>query len=118
MVFCLRLTGHWFRGLSYELYNVYTKCFCWEDTALRATLLKNTSRRGISKIARLKTGHSMLKDHKSKIDTETYPQNAKWRIEHHHSIDDLLGKCDLSSQDAIIVRKKVEDFILATGNEI
>ena len=41
---------------------------------LRATLLKNTSRRGISKIARLKTGHSMLKDHKRKIDTETSPE--------------------------------------------
>ena len=31
MVFCLRLTGHWFGGLSYELY-VYAKCFCWQDT--------------------------------------------------------------------------------------
>ena len=41
---------------------------------LRATLLKNASRRGISKIARLKTGHSMLKGHKSKIDTETSPE--------------------------------------------
>ena len=41
---------------------------------LRATLLKNTSRRGISKLARLKTGHSILKDHKSKIDTETSPE--------------------------------------------
>ena len=36
-----------------------------------ANLLKNTSRKGISKIARLKTGHSVLKGHKSKIDTET-----------------------------------------------
>ena len=27
---------HWFGGLSYELCNVYTKCFCWEDTALKA----------------------------------------------------------------------------------
>ena len=41
---------------------------------LTATLLKNTSRKGISKIARLKTGHSMLKGHKSKIDTETSPE--------------------------------------------
>ena len=45
-----------------------------KNLTLRATLLKNTSRRGISKIARLKTGHSMLKDHKSKIDTETSPE--------------------------------------------
>ena len=34
MVFCLRLTGHWFGGLFYELYYVYTKYFCWDDTAL------------------------------------------------------------------------------------
>ena len=35
MVFCLRLTGHWFGGLPYKLYNFYTKCVCWEDTALK-----------------------------------------------------------------------------------
>ena len=35
MAFCLILKGRWFDGLSYELYDVYTKCFCWEDTALR-----------------------------------------------------------------------------------
>ena len=35
MVFCLRLTGHWFGGLCYELYDFYTKFFCWEDTALK-----------------------------------------------------------------------------------
>ena len=34
------------------------------------------------------------------------------------TIDDRLGGCDLPSQDAIIVRKKVEEFILATGKEI
>ena len=33
---------------------------------LRAILLKNTSRKGISKIAKLKTGDSMLKGHKIK----------------------------------------------------
>ena len=32
--------------------------------------------------------------------------------------DDLLGECDIPPQDAIIVRKKVEEFILATGKEI
>ena len=48
---------------------------------LRATLLKNTSRKGISKIARLKTGHSMLKGHKNKIDTRTSPDcsTAHWQ---------------------------------------
>ena len=34
------------------------------------------------------------------------------------TIDDLLGECDLPSQDAFIARKKVEEFILATGKEI
>ena len=34
------------------------------------------------------------------------------------TIDDLLGECDLPSQDDIVVRKKLEDFILATGKEI
>ena len=33
-------------------------------------------------------------------------------------IDDVLGECDLPSQDAIVVMKKVEDFILATGKKI
>ena len=47
---------------------------------LRAILLRNTSRRGISKIARLKTGHSMLKGHKSKIDTETSPECSTCKV--------------------------------------
>ena len=34
------------------------------------------------------------------------------------TIDDVLGECDLPSQDAIVVRKKVGDFILVTGKEI
>ena len=33
------------------------------------------------------------------------------------TIDDLLGECDILSQDAIVVRKIVENFILATGKE-
>ena len=34
------------------------------------------------------------------------------------TIEELLGECDLPFQDAVIVRKKVEEFILATGKEI
>ena len=30
------------------------------------------------------------------------------------TIDDLFGECDLSSQDTVIARKKMEVFILAT----
>ena len=33
-------------------------------------------------------------------------------------VEDLLVECDLPSQDAVIVRKNVEGFILAAGNEI
>ena len=118
---------------------------------LKATLFKNTSRKGISKTARLKTGHSMLEGHKSKIDIEISLECSTCKVketpEHlnckeydtewaqlekdvkeifyknnYHkmniTIDDILGECDLPSQDAVIVRKKVEEFILATGKEI
>ena len=34
------------------------------------------------------------------------------------TIDDLLGECDHPSQDAVIVRKKVEEFIPTTEKEI
>ena len=47
---------------------------------LRATLLKNASKKGISKIGRLKTRHSMLKGHKSKIDTETLPECSTCKV--------------------------------------
>ena len=30
------------------------------------------------------------------------------------TVDDLLGECDLPSQDTVIARKKMEVFILAT----
>ena len=32
--------------------------------------------------------------------------------------DDLFGECDLPSEDAVIGRKKMQEFILATGKEI
>ena len=41
---------------------------------LQIILLKNTSRKVISKIARLKTEHSTLKGHKIQTDTETSPE--------------------------------------------
>ena len=95
-------------------------------------------------------GHSMLKGHKSKIDTETSPECSTCKVtettEHltckeydtewaklekyikkifyknnYHklnmTIEDLLGECNLPSQDAVIIRKKVE-FILAMEKEI
>ena len=34
------------------------------------------------------------------------------------TIDDILGECDLPCKDAVIVRKKVEEFIPATEKEI
>ena len=32
--------------------------------------------------------------------------------------EDLLGECDLPSEDAAIVRRKVKEYILSTGKEI
>ena len=32
--------------------------------------------------------------------------------------DDLFGECDIPSEDAVIVRKKMQEFILVTGKEI
>ena len=45
-------------------------------------LLKNISRKRIAKIARLKTGHSMLKGQKNKTDTEpkTYFTHWNWSL--------------------------------------
>ena len=34
------------------------------------------------------------------------------------TIEDLLGRCNLPSQDHVIVRKKVEEFILTMKMEI
>ena len=56
------------------------KTFSHKKLTLRATLLKNTSRKGISKTARPKTEHSMLKGHKSKIDTETSPKCSTCKV--------------------------------------
>ena len=108
---------------------------------LRATLLKNTSSKGIAKLAKLKTGHSMLKGHKSKLDTETSSECCTCKVKENpehfllkckeydteqtklekdikeisyknncHKLnitlqDDLLGECDLPSQDTIIGEK-------------
>ena len=143
--------GRWARRWENWKHTKYKDIFpiiSHKKLTLRATLLKNTSRRGISKIARLKTGHSMLKGHKSKIDTETSPECSTCKVKEtpvhfllnckeydtewaklekdikeifyknnchklNITIDDLLGECDLPSQDAIVVTKKVEDFILA-----
>ena len=95
----------------------------------------------------------MLQGHKSRIDTETFPEcstsNMTETPEHfllnckeyeteqaklekyikkifhknnYHKlniiIEDLLGECNLPSQDAAIIRKKLEEFILATEKEI
>ena len=51
-----------------------------KNLTLKTILLKNTSRKGICKIARLKAGHSMLKGHKSKTDTETSPECSTCKL--------------------------------------
>ena len=100
----------------------------------KTILLKSTFRKGISKITRLKTGHSMLKGYRNKIDTKTSPECSTWKVKLEKgikkifyknncpkvniTIEDLLGVCDLPSHEAVIVRKKMEEFILATAKEI
>ena len=94
----------------------------------------------------------MLQGHKSKIDTETFPEcstcnttetpenfllNCKkydtelvklekyikkifYKNNYHKLniiIKDLLEESDLTSQDAVIIRKKMEEFILAMEKE-
>ena len=44
-----------------------------EELKQRALHLKHTSRKGASKIIRLKSGHCMLKSHRRKIDLEITP---------------------------------------------
>ena len=61
-------------------YNNIVPSISHKKLTLRAILLKNTSRKGTSKISRLATGHSMLKGHKSKIDTETSPECSTCKV--------------------------------------
>ena len=61
-----------------------------QNLAKRSMLLKKYLQEGITKIIRLKIGHSMLKGHKSKIDPKTQPEctfckvqetpELKWQI--------------------------------------
>ena len=46
----------------------------------RDIVLKNTCKKGISKIARLKTGHTMLKGYRDKTDTETSPECSTCKV--------------------------------------
>ena len=73
----------WTRRLANAKHTKYkdiVPSISYKKLTLRATLLKNTSRKGISKIARLKTRRSMLKGHKSKIDTETSPESSTCKV--------------------------------------
>ena len=47
---------------------------------LRAIVLKNTCRKEISKIATLKTELAMLKGHRNKTDTETFPECSTCKV--------------------------------------
>ena len=62
-----------------------------------------------------RTWHRTRKTRKEYIKQIFYKNNChKLNI----TIDDILGECDLPCKDAVIVRKKVEEFIPATGKEI
>ena len=47
---------------------------CKNSLRHRFLQLKETTRKGASKVLRLKTGHCMLNQHKSKIDQDTQPK--------------------------------------------
>ena len=47
---------------------------CKNSLRQRFLQLKKTTRKGASKVLRLKTGHCMLNQHKSKIDQDTQPK--------------------------------------------
>ena len=54
-------------------YNKIAPTISKEELKQRALHLKHTSRKEASKIIRLKSGHCMLKSHRSKIDLEITP---------------------------------------------
>lgn len=66
----------WHRRWENSAYNTYKNIvptITKDILHQHKTQLKHTSRREASKIIRLKSGHSMLKGHKSKIDKDTDP---------------------------------------------
>ena len=66
-------------------------CIPRKKLTLKPTLSKNTSRKGIFKIATLKPGYSMLKGHKSKTDTKTSPECSPWKVKENP--EQLLLNC-------------------------
>ena len=56
-----------------HIYKEFIPTICKKSLKHRLLQPKHTTRRGISKILRLKSGHCMLNGHKSKIDFETSP---------------------------------------------
>ena len=79
MLSIIKWTRRW-ENSKHTKYKDIVPSIIHKKLTLRTTLLKNTSRRRISKIARLKTRHSMLKGHKSKIDTETCPECSTCKV--------------------------------------
>ena len=67
-------TRRWENLKKHRTYINIAPSISHKKLTLRAILLKSTSRKGIYKIARLKTGHSMLKGHKNILLKP--PQNA------------------------------------------
>ena len=63
----------WHNSLQNKYKNIVPN-ITQQNLVKRSILLKNTSRKGITNIIKLKTGHSMLKGHKSKIDPEIQPE--------------------------------------------
>ena len=59
---------------SFHKYKQPVPALCKNSLRHRFLQLKKTTRKGASKVLRLKTGHCMLNQHKSKIDQDTQPK--------------------------------------------
>ena len=71
---------------KYTKYKDVVPSIAYKKLLLRATPLKNTSRKEISKIARLKTGHSLSKGQKSKSNTESSQNSPLAKLKRPHNI--------------------------------
>ena len=79
-----------------------------QNLAKRSMLLKNTSRKGITKIIRLKTGHSMLKGHKSKIDLETQAECTFSKVK--ETLEHFLLNCAEFEKERAKLEKLVKEL--------
>ena len=66
--------GRRWENTNFHKYKQSVPELCKNSLRHRFLQLKETTRKGASKVLRLKTGHCMLNQHKSKIDQDTQPK--------------------------------------------